>query len=193
MCKFFSQGTAGSETRNLAHSRKSPPSSSGLPWDSGQVHLGTPSWATSAWIALASCPDAIQHQRSSPAAFPLPQGCFSRRTVQAGHSVSAPINVTGGAAFSGSVTFACSGLPTNASCGFSPATITVAGTPAIATLLPVNTTASPTGSQLRAAAGWASAPPPVDLGGPVSCCSGRRGANDRAFGPRSAACSSSPR
>jgi hypothetical protein len=72
-------------------------------------------------------------------------------TVQAGQSVSAPINVTGAAGFFGSVTFACSGLPTNASCGFSPSTITVSGTPAIPTLLSVNTAA--TVSQLRPEAG----------------------------------------
>jgi hypothetical protein len=72
-------------------------------------------------------------------------------TVQAGQSVSAPINVTGAAGFFGSVTFACSGLPTNASCGFSPATITVSGTPAVPTLLSVNTAA--TVSQLRPEAG----------------------------------------
>jgi hypothetical protein len=70
-------------------------------------------------------------------------------TVQAGQSVSAPINVTGAAGFSGEVTFACSGLPANASCSFSPATITVAGTAAVPTLLSVNTAASSMTSQLR--------------------------------------------
>jgi hypothetical protein len=69
-------------------------------------------------------------------------------TVKAGQTVSAPINVTGVAGFSGMVTFACSGLPTNASCSFSPATITVTGTPAVSTLLSVNTTATTTTSQL---------------------------------------------
>ncbi len=48
-------------------------------------------------------------------------------TVKAGQTVSAPINVTGAAGFSGPVTFACSGLPANSSCSFSPATITVSG------------------------------------------------------------------
>jgi hypothetical protein len=69
-------------------------------------------------------------------------------TVKAGQMVSAPINVTGAAGFSGAVTFACSGLPANTSCSFSPATITVSGTPAVSTLLSVNTAATTTTGQL---------------------------------------------
>ncbi len=69
-------------------------------------------------------------------------------TVKAGQTVSAPINVTGAAGFSGMVTFACSGLPANATCSFSPATINVSGTPAVSTQLTVNTAATTTG-QLR--------------------------------------------
>jgi len=70
-------------------------------------------------------------------------------TVNAGQSVSAPINVTGAAGFSGQVTFACSGLPANTSCSFSPATINLSGTPAVPTLLSVNTAAGAAVSQLR--------------------------------------------
>jgi hypothetical protein len=70
-------------------------------------------------------------------------------TVNAGQTVSAPINVTGAAGFSGQVTFACSGLPANAGCSFSPATINLSGTPAVPTLLSVNTAAGATVSQLR--------------------------------------------
>jgi Bacterial Ig-like domain (group 3)/FG-GAP-like repeat len=70
-------------------------------------------------------------------------------TVNAGQTVSAPINVTGAAGFSGQVTFACSGLPANTSCSFSPATINLSGTPAVPTLLSVNTAAGSMASQLR--------------------------------------------
>jgi hypothetical protein len=70
-------------------------------------------------------------------------------TVKAGQTVSAPINVTGAAGFSGTVTFACSGLPANASCSFSPAALAVSGTPAVPTLLSVNTAASSTASRLE--------------------------------------------
>jgi hypothetical protein len=70
-------------------------------------------------------------------------------TVKAGQTVSAPINVTGTAGFSGQVTLACSGLPANTSCSFSPASITVSGTAAVPTLLSINTSASATTSQLR--------------------------------------------
>ena len=69
-------------------------------------------------------------------------------TVKAGQTVSAPINVTGAAGFSGAVNFACTGLPANASCSFSPASINVSGTAAVPTLLTVNTAASSTASQL---------------------------------------------
>jgi hypothetical protein len=69
--------------------------------------------------------------------------------VKAGQMVSAPINVTGVAGFAGAVTFACSGLPTNAACSFSPATITVSSTTVISTLLSVSTKAITTASQLR--------------------------------------------
>ena len=74
-------------------------------------------------------------------------------TVQSGQTVSAPINVTGAAGFSGQVTFACSSLPANASCSFSPATITVSGTPAVPTLLSVNTATSTTAGQVHAVEG----------------------------------------
>jgi hypothetical protein len=70
-------------------------------------------------------------------------------TVKAGQMVSAPINITGAAGFSGAVTFACSGLPANAACSFSPATITVSGTPAVSTLLSVNSATTTTASLLR--------------------------------------------
>lgn len=69
--------------------------------------------------------------------------------VKAGQSVTAPINVTGAAGFSGAVTFACTGLPENASCSFSPASINVSGVAAVPTLLTINTAAaSSTASQL---------------------------------------------
>jgi hypothetical protein len=70
-------------------------------------------------------------------------------TVQPGQTVSAPINVTGVAGFSGPVTFACSGLPANASCSFSPATINLSGTAVVPTLLTINTAASATTAQLK--------------------------------------------
>jgi hypothetical protein len=84
------------------------------------------------------------------AAFTLaPDGSGSTTlTVKAGQTVSAPINITGATGFSGPVTFACSGLPANAGCGFSPATINVSGTAAVPTLLSINTATSSMASQL---------------------------------------------
>ena len=85
------------------------------------------------------------------AAFSLAPGSsgITTLTVKAGQTVTAPINVTGAAGFSGQVTFACSGLPANTSCSFSPATVTVSGATVVPTLLSVNTAASTTTSQLR--------------------------------------------
>jgi Bacterial Ig-like domain (group 3)/FG-GAP-like repeat len=75
-------------------------------------------------------------------------GSNTTLTVKAGQTVTAPINVTGAAGFSGTVTFACSGLPANTSCSFSPATANVSGATAVPTLLTVNTAGSSTTSQL---------------------------------------------
>lgn len=85
------------------------------------------------------------------AAFTLaPDGAANTTlTVNAGQTVSAPINVTGAPGFSGQVTFACSGLPANTNCSFSPATINLSGTPAVPTLLSVNTAAGAAVSQQR--------------------------------------------
>jgi Bacterial Ig-like domain (group 3) len=80
-------------------------------------------------------------------------GSNTTLTVTAGQTVSAPINVTGVAGFSGQVTFACSGLPANTSCSFSPATINLSGTPAVPTLLTVNTAAGQPSSQVSSGLG----------------------------------------
>lgn len=85
------------------------------------------------------------------AAFALSPGSdgSTTLTVQSGKSVSAPINVTGATGFSAQITFACTGLPANAGCTFSPAMITGSGTSIVPTLLTVSTSASVTTSQLR--------------------------------------------
>jgi hypothetical protein len=60
-------------------------------------------------------------------------------TVNSGSSVSTPINVSGGDGFSGTVTFACSGLPASASCTFSPQSVAVSGSTAASTTMTVIT------------------------------------------------------
>lgn len=49
---------------------------------------------------------------------------FNAVTVQQGSTVNIPITLTSNTAFSGTVTFGCSGLPTNSTCSFTPATVT---------------------------------------------------------------------
>jgi hypothetical protein len=68
--------------------------------------------------------------------------------VKAGQTVSAPIKVTGVAGFSGAVTLICTGLPANASCSFSPASINVSDTAAVVSSLTVNTAADSTTGRL---------------------------------------------
>jgi Bacterial Ig-like domain (group 3) len=63
-------------------------------------------------------------------------------TVSSGQSVTTQVSLAGAAGFSGSVKFSCTGLPMNASCSFSPASVTVSGTTAATTMLTVSTAAT---------------------------------------------------
>jgi hypothetical protein len=63
-------------------------------------------------------------------------------TVNSGQSVTTQVSLAGAAGFSGSVKFSCTGLPMNASCSFSPASVTVSGTTAASTSLTVSTAAT---------------------------------------------------
>jgi hypothetical protein len=61
-------------------------------------------------------------------------------TLAAGQSAQTTITLTPSNGFSGSVSLSCSGLPTGAACGFSPASVTVNGGAATSTLT-ITTTA----------------------------------------------------
>jgi Bacterial Ig-like domain (group 3)/FG-GAP-like repeat len=63
-------------------------------------------------------------------------------TVTSGQSVTTQVSVAGAAGFSGTVSFSCTGLPSNASCNFSPASMAVSGTTAASTTLTVSTAAA---------------------------------------------------
>jgi hypothetical protein len=56
------------------------------------------------------------------------------QTIGAGQSASFTITVTPSGGYSGSTSFACSGVPSGASCSFSPSTVTPSGGPASTTL-----------------------------------------------------------
>jgi hypothetical protein len=60
-------------------------------------------------------------------------------TVQSGGSVTTPVSASGMAGFAGTVTFACTGLPANSSCSFSPTSLNVAAGASAATMLTVQT------------------------------------------------------
>jgi hypothetical protein len=72
-------------------------------------------------------------------------------TVASGQSVTTPVSVSGAAGFSGTLNFSCTGLPANAACSFSPASLPVSGTAAATTTLTISTGATTTASTRDAA------------------------------------------
>ena len=66
----------------------------------------------------------------------------SSLTISAGQSGTATITITPQNGFNPTTTFSCSGLPSGASCSFSPASVTPSGTAAVTTSLTVSAPAS---------------------------------------------------
>ncbi len=75
-------------------------------------------------------------------------GSTSTIAVKSGESASTPISITGASGFAGMVALACSDLPANASCSFSPAMVSVSGGTAGSTTLTVSTSATVTARSL---------------------------------------------
>jgi hypothetical protein len=65
-------------------------------------------------------------------------------TVKAGSSATYDLTVTGKNGYTSAISFTCSGLPSKATCSFSPATVTTAGNDPQATVLTISTTAAST-------------------------------------------------
>jgi hypothetical protein len=65
-------------------------------------------------------------------------------SVKAGSSATYDLTVTGKNGYESAITLACSGLPSKATCSFSPATVTTAGNDPQATVLTISTTAATT-------------------------------------------------
>ncbi len=72
-------------------------------------------------------------------------GTPSTLTVAAGSTGTVPLSLTGANSFSGPISFACSGLPTGASCAFSPSTVTLSGTAASTVNVTIATTTAASG------------------------------------------------
>lgn len=64
-------------------------------------------------------------------------------SVNNGQTASVQVSLTGMNGFNGAVSLACSGLPTGASCSFSPATVSLSGTTATAVTVAIATAATP--------------------------------------------------
>jgi hypothetical protein len=83
----------------------------------------------------------------------------STATVTAGGSATIQVSLAPTGGFNQAVSFACSGLPANSTCSFSPATVTPSGTAAATTTL---TIATGTSSSLQAQPGiWRAASPEI--------------------------------
>ena len=77
-----------------------------------------------------------------PADFAVAASGAASVTVNAGQSAAYTLDVTGLNGFSGSVSLTCTaGLPTAASCSFSPSAVTISGTAASSAALTISTTA----------------------------------------------------
>jgi hypothetical protein len=66
----------------------------------------------------------------------------SSGTATAGSSATTTVSITPSGGFNQQVTFACSGLPKDAACSFSPATVTPSGTAAVTSTLTISVDAA---------------------------------------------------
>jgi hypothetical protein len=105
-------------------------------------------------------------------------GTATALAVTSGQSVTTQVAVAGNAGFSGKVNFSCTGLPVNAACSFSPASVTISGTAASTITLTVSTLAATTAEMrdepLRTAAVLACGLPFLSLLMLVPVARGRR-------------------
>jgi hypothetical protein len=111
----------------------------GVTFDAG-THSVSASYAGDSSFAASS---------TAPQSFTITPGFFASIPSSAAISISAPgssgttsMTVANSTSFSGTISLACSGLPAEATCAFSPASIAASGTPASTTVtITVSTTA----------------------------------------------------
>lgn len=121
-------------------------------WITGEATTPTtPAGETVGYIAQY-CDDAIaapcaQIGGGGAASFAL-DAATAALTTAAGQSATTTLTITPSGGFSGAVSFACSGLPTGASCSFAPASVTPAGG-AVSTTLTIATDGGPVALWLR--------------------------------------------
>jgi hypothetical protein len=73
----------------------------------------------------------------------------SSLTITQGQSGTATLTVTANAAYSGTVKFSCGGLPANASCTFTPASLQLGASQTASETMVVSTTAPSTNAQVK--------------------------------------------
>jgi uncharacterized repeat protein (TIGR03803 family) len=104
----------------------------------------------------------------------------SSLTISAGQSGTATISITPQNGFNSATTFSCSGLPSGASCSFSPASVTPSGTAAVTTSLTVSATASASILNQNSRPGFPGKFPPTTLAA-VLCFIGFKWRRNRRF------------
>lgn len=121
-------------------------------WITGQATTPTtPSGEFTSYL-IQYCDDAIGAACAQGGGPPPPPFSLGASTgtlsVAAGQSATSTLTITPAAGFTGAVTFACSGLPVGAACGFAPASVTPAGG-AVTTTLTISTNGGPVALWLR--------------------------------------------
>jgi len=110
-------------------------------WGDGVRITGTPGGA-SYFTSIGQL--AVYYANAAPGGnpgFSLAAAPFAL-SVAPGSSGTATLNIAPQNGFNRQVSFACSGLPSQASCSFSPATVTPDGTAAATTIMTISTTAA---------------------------------------------------
>jgi hypothetical protein len=118
-------------------------------FSSAGSHTITAAYSGDANNAAAS--GTLTQTVDAPVAVGPGSGGSTSLTVASGQSVTTPVSVSGAAGFSGTLNFSCTGLPANAACSFSPASVTASGTTAATTTLTVSTGATTTAGTRDAA------------------------------------------
>ncbi len=94
----------------------------------------------------AASSGTVNQAVEAPVTIAAGSGGSTALTVRSGQSVTTNVSVAGAGGFSGTVNLSCTGLPANASCSFSPASMAVSGTAAATTALTVSTAGTATAS-----------------------------------------------
>ncbi len=144
----FLNGTASLGTGQLDATGKATLTTSALPVGTSSLTAAYGGDTTFAASTSAAISVTVTSAPPSPPDFTLGISPTSL-SITPGQSGTATVSVTPVNGFNQAVAFACSGLPAEAACTFSPATVTPSGTAASTTTMTVTTTAASTAGDIR--------------------------------------------